>query len=249
MQAKGTSTHKRASFANVTSVLALVIALGGTSVYAANTIGAGDIKRNAVRSKHIKKNNVKRADIARNAVNGRRIASGAVASSDLKNEAVGAADLATGSVGGLEILDGSVGDAELGVVPVWSDVTLAAGWTTFSGNSPANYHFGPVQCYRDPFGIVHLRGAAETSETNPGVVGVLPPECRVIPESSTPEANPYAEFAVVRLNEDGFSAGAIAAYVGFDPTQNEQNALGEDDEGSFTAGAGVAFDGVAIGAR
>ena len=241
-------SSKRFSFANVTSVIALFVALGGTA-FAAATIGANDIKPNAVRAKHIKTGSVKRADIAKNAVNGRRIASGSVASADILNESVGAADLGTGSVGGLEILDASVSEAELGVAPQWSDVSLTSDWTTFSGDDASNYHFGPVQCYKDPFDIVHLRGAAETTETSPGVVGTLPAACRVIPETATPTANEYAEFPVVRLNANGFATGPIAAYVGFDPTAANQNSLGEDDANPFTAGEGVSFDGVALGAR
>lgn len=241
-------SSQRFSFANVTSVIALFVALGGTA-FAAATIGANDIKPNAVRAKHIKTGAVKRADIAKNAVNGPRIASGSVASADILNESVGAADLGTGSVGGLEILDASVSEAELGVAPQWTDVPLTSGWTTFSGNDASNYHFGPVQCYKDPFDIVHLRGAAETTDTTPGVVGTLPAACRVIPETATPEANEYAEFAIVRLSENGFSEGAIAGYVGFDPAAANQNALGEDDSAVFVSGEGVSFDGVAIGAR
>jgi hypothetical protein len=43
----------RLTYANVVASLALFVALGGTT-YAAATIGAGDIKKDAVRSKHIK---------------------------------------------------------------------------------------------------------------------------------------------------------------------------------------------------
>jgi hypothetical protein len=241
-------TSKRLSFANVTSALALFVALGGTA-FAAATIGANDIKPNAVRAKHIKTGAVKRAEVAKNAINGPRIASGSVASADIANESVGAADIGTGSVGGLEILDASVSAAELGVSPQWVTVPLATGWTTFDGDDTSDYHFGPVQCYKDPFGIVHLRGAAETSDTNPGVIGTLPAACRVIPETLTPTANPYAEFAIVRLDDNGFGIETTSAYVGYDETAASQNSLGEDDGTPFAAGDGLAFDGVAIGAR
>jgi hypothetical protein len=57
------------TFANVVSVLALVVALGGTGAYAANElIGSGDIERNAVLSKHIKNGQVNTADFAEGAV-------------------------------------------------------------------------------------------------------------------------------------------------------------------------------------
>lgn|GEM_PF-1232981 len=49
---------------NAIGLLALVVALSGTA-YAANTIGARDIKRNAIRSPHIKTGQVKKSDLAR----------------------------------------------------------------------------------------------------------------------------------------------------------------------------------------
>jgi hypothetical protein len=52
----------RLTYANVVASLALFVALGGTT-YAAATIGAGDIKKDAVRSKHIKNGEVKSEDL------------------------------------------------------------------------------------------------------------------------------------------------------------------------------------------
>ena len=199
--------------------------------YAAATIGASDIKRNAVRAKHIKANNVKRSDIASNAVNAAKIAGNAVGTSELRGASVTA--------------------AKLNVPAQWVDVPLdTPDWTTFAGDPPTNFHFGPVQCYKDPFGIVHLRGAAETNAPNPAVVGTLPEACRVIQETATPASNPYAEFPIVEAEQQPASAeGASVGYVGYDPTAASQNALGEDDGTAFAAGEGLVFDGVAIGAR
>jgi hypothetical protein len=55
--------RRRLTYANVMATLAMFAALGG-GAYAAATIGAGDIKKNAVRSKHIKTNVVKGRDVA-----------------------------------------------------------------------------------------------------------------------------------------------------------------------------------------
>jgi hypothetical protein len=52
------------SYANVTASLALFLALGGAAVYAAGEIGAGDIKDDAVRSRHIKDRQVRQAELA-----------------------------------------------------------------------------------------------------------------------------------------------------------------------------------------
>jgi hypothetical protein len=48
---------------NVIGYLALFVALGGVSAYAADKITSKDIKRNAVRSKHIKAQQVKSPDV------------------------------------------------------------------------------------------------------------------------------------------------------------------------------------------
>ena len=52
------------TYANVVSTLALFLALGGGAVWAAGKLGSGDIKRNAIRSKHVKPNAVKGSDVA-----------------------------------------------------------------------------------------------------------------------------------------------------------------------------------------
>ena len=55
----GLARHFRA---NIVGYLALFVALGGTT-YAAATIGAGDIKTNAVRAKHVKSNQIKSPEV------------------------------------------------------------------------------------------------------------------------------------------------------------------------------------------
>ncbi len=66
------------SFANVIAMVALFVALSGTS-YAVAKIGAKDIRKNAVRAKHIKKSQVR--------------------SKQIKNQSVRASDLAPGVIG------------------------------------------------------------------------------------------------------------------------------------------------------
>jgi hypothetical protein len=84
--------RRRLSFANVTSLLALFLALGGTS-YAAATIGAAQIRSGAVGASEIR--------------------SGAVGKSEIRTGAVGKSELATNSAGALELRSNSVGNAEL----------------------------------------------------------------------------------------------------------------------------------------
>ena len=61
------------TFANVVSVIALFLALGGIGAYAASKIGAGDIKRNAVRARHIKAGEVKRSELAKASVSSSKL--------------------------------------------------------------------------------------------------------------------------------------------------------------------------------
>lgn len=50
-------------YANVTSTLALVVALGGTGAYAANTIRSSDIRTGAVSSSDIRNNSIRSGDV------------------------------------------------------------------------------------------------------------------------------------------------------------------------------------------
>jgi hypothetical protein len=71
-------------YANVTSTLALVVALGGTGAYAANTIGSADIRTGAVHSSDIGTGQVKGADLAPNAVTSAKVRNGTLSRLDFK---------------------------------------------------------------------------------------------------------------------------------------------------------------------
>jgi len=95
------------SFANAISMIALFVALGGTSVAAIS------LSKNSVGTKQIKKNGVRAIDIARNAVGASEIRSNAVAGGDIVDNGVGAADIADNGVGAADIADNGVGAAEI----------------------------------------------------------------------------------------------------------------------------------------
>jgi hypothetical protein len=63
-------TRKLPSHGTVVAYVALFVALGGVSAYAAGAIGPSDIQRDAVRSKHIKDGQVKPEDLAASALAG-----------------------------------------------------------------------------------------------------------------------------------------------------------------------------------
>ena len=62
------------------------------------TVGPGDIKKNAVRSKHIKKNNVKSSDIKNRGVKTKDLADGVVTREKIAAGAVGEAEIEDGAV-------------------------------------------------------------------------------------------------------------------------------------------------------
>jgi hypothetical protein len=95
------------SFANAISVIALFVALGGTT-YAAVTL-----PRNTVGPKQIKKNAVRASEINRSAVGASELRSNAVASGDIADNGVGGPDLSDNSVGAGELSDNSVGSGEV----------------------------------------------------------------------------------------------------------------------------------------
>jgi hypothetical protein len=105
------------TFANVISMVALFVALGGTG-YAAtqlakNSVGAKQIRKNAVKASEIAAGAVRTPDIRANAINGSKIPDGAVTGADLADNGVGGADIADEGVGGADIADEGVGGADI----------------------------------------------------------------------------------------------------------------------------------------
>jgi len=137
-------TSARVTYANVTSTLALVVALGAGGAYAANSIKskdivdgevkAADIGRGAVTSRAVKKGTVgtkqvgdgtlATVDLADNAIDTNKIRNGEVQKDDLGTSAVDSfnirdggvqgPDLGANSVNGDKVQDGSVANADLG---------------------------------------------------------------------------------------------------------------------------------------
>ena len=91
------------SFANVTSLLALFVALGGTAAYAANTVFSTDIVDGEVKT----------VDLASPAVTNNKLAANAVTTGKVAADTLGADDLAAGSVGTSEVTDNSLTGADV----------------------------------------------------------------------------------------------------------------------------------------
>jgi hypothetical protein len=105
---------RRPSHGAVVAYLALFLALTTGGAWAAAQIGADDIQKNAVRSRHIKDGQVTTKDVRNQAVTSAKVRDGSL----------GGADLTDGSVGGADLTDGAVGNAKLAADAVTGDKVL-----------------------------------------------------------------------------------------------------------------------------
>jgi hypothetical protein len=102
-----TRARRRLSFANVTSAIALFVALGGTS-YAAITLPS-----NSVGSTQIRTSAVKKSEIAKHAVGAWEILPNGVNRSEIRRDAVGPSELRGNAVSSDEVQDGTLEAADV----------------------------------------------------------------------------------------------------------------------------------------
>jgi hypothetical protein len=132
--------RRRLSFANVTSGLALFVALGGTS-YAAVTlprdsVGSEQIRYHSIENTDIKPDAVRPWQIATDAVGRSEIRPDAVRKWEIASDAVGADEIRPNAVGTSEIADGGVDVADLSPA-VKSAFTLGRAAVTKAGAATA----------------------------------------------------------------------------------------------------------------
>jgi hypothetical protein len=96
----------------VIALVALVVALGGTSS-AANKISGKSILKGTVASKQLKDLGVLGADLRGDAVTGEKVADGSLTSADLGDGSVTSQDVTDGSLTGVDVKDASLGAADL----------------------------------------------------------------------------------------------------------------------------------------
>ena len=148
------------TYSNVTATLALIIAVGGASAFAATQLA-----KNSVGAKQLKKN--------------------AVTTAKIKKEAVTAAKVKKGTLTGTQI-----NASTLGTVPsaqAASSLAPAEGWHVVGAPGEPSFEPGweskpipvdpSVAFYKDHEGIVHLRGVA-TGGLGSGAIFRLPPGFR-----------------------------------------------------------------------
>jgi DNA-binding transcriptional regulator YdaS (Cro superfamily) len=106
--------RERLSFANVTSALALFIALGGTSYAAvtlpANSVGRDQIRTGGVGKSEVGANTIGRSEIRAGGVGRSEIATGGVAQKELRNNSVGPGEIRNGRIAPEDLSDAAKSD-------------------------------------------------------------------------------------------------------------------------------------------
>ena len=132
----------RPNHASVVAYLALFLALGGTA-YAAATIGSAQVVDNSLESRDLRDNAA--------------VQSRDVLNDNLTGGGLRAQDLAPGAVGASDVQTGAVTKAKLRPPEPWRAATLSSSTSGSWVNRPG---YSPVAFYKDPQGVVRLRGVA-----------------------------------------------------------------------------------------
>jgi hypothetical protein len=159
------------SFANVTALVALFVALGGSS-YAAMRVGSQEIVDNSVASKDLRNNDVRGQDILKDTVRGTDVRDGDLTGKDVRDDTVSGADVKESGLGivpaarDAETLAGKSADAFLG-----SDRQMRTGLIKLAhGDSRTIASSGPftwkAACSDVGAGITRLMVTVETTEAN-----------------------------------------------------------------------------------
>lgn len=112
-------TKPRLTYANVTSTLALFIALGGATAYAAqklpdNSVGEHQLRPGAITAEKIRKN----------AITSPKIKEGAIKQGKIANGSITAAKLTQGAVGNLNLQEGAVTNQKIATETITGDKIL-----------------------------------------------------------------------------------------------------------------------------
>jgi hypothetical protein len=192
--------RSKLTYANVVATLALFIAIGGASAFAASQLG-----KNTVGSKQLKKNAVTTAKVKKEAITAAKVKKGTLTGTQINLSKLGTVPNATHA-------------ASADSIPQAEPIRLIGapgqpGFENGAVNSPiklAGMTFPPAGFYKDAFGVVHLEGAVKSSSG--GVIFTLPAGYR--PAGGTLlvfEPTKEATVIIGGSASEGTSAGAVVA--------------------------------------
>jgi hypothetical protein len=138
--------HSKLTYANVVATLALFIAIGGASAFAASQLG-----KNTVGPKQLKKNSVTTAKVKKEAITAAKVKKGTLTGKQINLAKLGTVPSATHA-------------ASADSIPPAEPIRLigAPGQPGFENGATniteAGFSLPPAGFYKDAFGIVHLEG-------------------------------------------------------------------------------------------
>ena len=157
------------TFANVMSVVAVFVALGG-GAYALT------IPRDAVKSKHIRDGHVRNRDLGPGAVDSGKVRDGSIVGGDVDESTLGSVPQAQNATtaGNADTLDGLDGGAFARAASEPWRVVGTPGQPAFMNNWQNAPGAGVTRFYRDPLGIVHLSGVVTQPSGSTNTMFELP---------------------------------------------------------------------------
>jgi hypothetical protein len=251
----------RLSFANLTALLALFVALGGSS-YAALSVGSEQIANNSVRSEDLRDNDVRGRDIRKDTVRGTDVRDEDLKGKDVRDNTLTGADLKESTLQSVpsardaQTLAGKPAAAYLGTDAqtlagkpasafLGSDKQLRTGLIEFAhGETATFFSYGPftwtAECY-DGGGNTSMTVFVESSEADAFTAG---PSGFVQPVSPGSRAK---VFGVSDPDPDPDPGAAGSLYAEFPlsavaPSGAEP--LGQGFAGVNVAGADCVFNGI-----
>jgi hypothetical protein len=204
---------ERLTYANVMATLALFVALGGVGYAAAK------LPKDSVRSKQIKADAVKASEQGPNSVAGSNVIDGSIEGIDVANGGIGSDQIAHDAIWDELIADAAVTEEKLGLSAEFTSVGLASAFGTCADVGDAWGSFSPdvnnaVSFYRDPTGIVHLRGIAVRCGAATNTIFNLPPGYRPSKQEILPSFNSNFVAGGVSVSPSGAVGPFPAAAIG-----------------------------------
>lgn len=191
--------------------LALFLAVSAGGAYAAAKITGKQIAPGAIATKHVKPNAIGAGQVKAGAIDSSKVADGSLVGADVTDGSLDSNDVADASLTGSKLADSSVTARELAQAEPWR-VVGQPGQPVFAAKETAvwsrfDHAHNQVAFYKDPYGVVHLKGLVKcvgTGCAGEDTIFFLPPGYR-----------PVVREVHLSISNDG--TNTIPARVNIDP--------------------------------